>query len=143
MLCGYIQKQRKENIGLDTLGALTKISGLDMMSKVAGINMNTKYAQKWMVLISAGIILREQPDSKELVQSMLPPWMELNVIYYFDVGGTFHLTQEHVQTAPKGFIIVRDILDVMEEDQDKYFLLKLNVGERIYVFSCNTSIERD
>ena len=44
LLSGYISKERKENLGLDTLGALTKISGLNMMTKVAGINMNSKYA---------------------------------------------------------------------------------------------------
>ena len=142
LLSGYISKERKENLGLDTLGALTKISGLNMMTKVAGINMNSKYAQKWMVLISSCIITRDQKDSKELAQSMLPPWMELNVIYYFDVGG-FTISNEQVQNAPKGFIVTNDILDVMEEDLDKDYLLKLNVGERIYVFSCQTSIERD
>ena len=72
---------------------------------------------------------------------MLPPWMELNVIYYFDMAGIFTVGSE--QEAPKGFIVVRDILDIIKEDMGKYYLLKLNVGERIYVFSCHTSIERD
>ena len=30
-----------------------------MMSKVAGINMTSKFAQKWMILISSGIITKD------------------------------------------------------------------------------------
>lgn len=92
-------------------------------------------SQKWVVLISAKRILGVT-DEKCLSQHMLPPWMSLDVLYYFNLSDQ--------DQAPKGFIVTEQIQDVFtEEDQEKGYLFRLNMGERMYVFSCANGVERD
>lgn len=74
-----------------------------------GKNMNL--SQKWVVMISAKRIIDKDKDEKQLSQHMLPPWMSLDVMYYFELG-------EKDDAPPKGFIVTQQIHDVFnEQDQ--------------------------
>ncbi len=98
-------KDKASNSTLDTLSTLSYYTGLTQMGKMTGINVSNM-SQKWVVLVSAKR-LSGPTDEKCLSQHMLPPWMSLDVLYYFNLS----------EEGPKGFIVTEQIQDIfIEED---------------------------
>jgi len=98
----------------------------------------TKYFQnRWFILVSARQIRNDCPLDEEILSvSQLPPWMELETIYYFD--------DKEILTESKYLknIVLQDcngvIVKDMTKSKDKGFTFKIDMGETIYHLNAET-----
>lgn len=106
-----------------------------------GQKQNTKFQKRWFILISSKTLFsNEEADENIIKESQLPPKMELDTIYYYQYEF------EGDSSGPKGSIPMTKCLDVLKDDKqnsgrDNSF--KLNMGDRIFVISAETELDRD
>ena len=76
-------------------------------------------------------------DEIILEENLLPPWMELDTIYFFPIDEKIPENEN---------IPMKDCLEIIEKDmsksKDKGFTLKVNLGEKIVSLMCETNDER-
>lgn len=79
-------------------------------------------------------------DEEILEVNMLPPWMELDILYSFKFS---HKTKTEKQHEIK----MKDCLEIIEKNKkqkskEKGYSFKINSGDRIYHFMAETDISR-
>lgn len=100
-----------------------------------------KYFQRrWFILISAKPLFDNDQDEEILEENKLPPWMELDTLYYF------RFKDEKDKTNKKGEIKMKECLDVNEKDmsnsKEKGWAFKINMGDRLFHILTDIEAER-
>lgn len=88
------------------------------------------YMKRWFILISAKSVSPFYSDEKILQNNQLPPWMDLDTLYYFKIKNKDDIGQA------KGKVILSEVLEITEKDmtssKEEGFSFIINVGKEIF-----------
>ncbi|CAG9318772.1 unnamed protein product [Blepharisma stoltei] len=98
-----------------------------------------KYFQKrWFVLISGAPIKNDVEDDQQLAETLLPPWMYLNHIYYFKFSGLDDDSEAQGEIPTR---IVNIRIKDMTNSKDSGASFLLDVGTRIFHLNADNEEE--
>lgn len=75
------------------------------------------FMKRWFILVSAKSISPFYSDEKILAENILPPWMELDALYYFKVK-----SKDDIGTG-NAKVKMAEVLNISEKDM---VILKIN-----------------
>lgn len=98
-----------------------------------------KYFQnRWFILISGAPLKNDAEDESQIVETLLPPWMYLNHIYYFKFTGPDDDSEAQGEVPTR---IVNIRIKDMTNSRDSGASFLLDVGTRIFHLNAETEEE--
>lgn len=107
------------------------------------------FMKRWFILVSAKSISPFYSDEKILAENILPPWMELDALYYFKVkskddigtGNAKVKMAEVLNISEKDMVICKKVTK-KSTSKEEGFSFVIDKGEELFLFMTETEFDR-